>query len=244
MTSKPPPTPTREQLMTLALGGTVLALVGGVCGYFGTNFGYHLWSAARCAEPSCVLDEAPWWVQIAGALAASAAYVGLGFLAGLPLRSRAAEPASPPSPPGWAERVAAALAHVGLWLGLPFIAAGVMVLVGARATPFLRRHGVAALRLQLWQVLLLIPTPFLFWFTLGTYTVVVLAALLGGIGYAVLGAVRALTGDEHAYPGDWPARARPVPVAVNPDQRERRARWALGVLTIIILIRVAVRLRT
>ena len=244
MTSNPPPTPTREQLITLALGGTVLALVGGVCGYFGTNFGYHLWSAARCAEPSCVLDEAPWWVQIAGALAASAAYVGLGFLAGLPLRSRAAEPASPPSPPGWAERVAAALAHVGLWLGLPLIAAGVMVLVGARVTPFLRRHGVAALRLQLWQLLLLIPTPVLFWFTLGIYTVVVLAALLGGIGYAVLGAVRALTGDEHAYPGDWPARARPVPVAVNPDQRERRARWALGVLTIVILISVAVRLRT
>ena len=183
-------------------------------------------------------------MQIAGALAASAAYVGLGFLAGLPLRSRAAEPASPPSPPGWAERVAAALAHVGLWLGLPFIAAGVMVLVGARVTPFLRRHGVAALRLQLWQLLLLIPTPVLFWFTLGIYTVVVLAALLGGIGYAVLGAVRALTGDEHAYPGDWPARARPVPVAVNPDQRERRARWALGVLTIVILISVAVRLRT
>jgi hypothetical protein len=244
MTSKPPPTPTREQLITLALGGTVLALVGGVCGYFGTNFGFHLWLAARCAEPSCVLDEAPWWVQVAGTLAASVAYVGLGFLAGLPVRFRAAEPAAPPSPPGWAERVAAALAHVGLWLGLPFIAAGVMVLVGARATPFLRRHGVAALRLQLWQVLLLIPTPFLFWFTLGTYTVVVLAALLGGIGYAVLGAVRALTGDEHAYPGDWPARARPVPVAINPDQRERRARWALAVLTIIILIRVAVRLRT
>ena len=244
MTSKPPPTPTREQLITLVLGGTVLALVGGVCGYFGTNFGFHLWLAARCAEPSCVLDEAPWWVQVAGALAASAAYVGLGLLAGLPLRSRAAEPASPPTPPGWAERVAAALAHVGLWLGLPFIAAGVMVLVGARVTPFLRRHGVAALRLQLWQLLLLIPTPVLFWFTLGIYTVVVLAALLGGIGYAVLGAVRALTGDERAYPGDWPARARPVPVAVNPDERERRARWALGVLTIVILISVAVRLRT
>src|SRR5215208_4463863 len=244
MTSKPPPTPTREQLITLALGGTVLALVGGVCGYFGTNFGYHLWSAARCAEPSCVLDEAPWWVQIAGALAASAAYVGLGFLAGIPVRSTAAEPVSPPTPPGWAERVAAALAHVGLLLGLPFIAAGVMVLVGARATPFLRRHGIAALRLQLWQLLLLIPTPVLFWFTLGLYTVVVLAALLGGMGYAVLGAARALTGDERAYPGDWPARARPVPIAVNPDQRKRRVRRALGALVIVVLVSVAVRLRT
>jgi hypothetical protein len=40
-------------------------------------------------------------------------------------------------------------------------------------------------------VLLMVPTPFLFWLTLGTYTAVVLAALLGGIGYAVLGAVRA-----------------------------------------------------
>jgi hypothetical protein len=55
----------------------------------------------------------------------------------------------------------------------------VLVLVGSRATPFLRRHGVAALRLQLWQLLL---TPLLFWFTLGTYTVMALAALLGGSG--------------------------------------------------------------
>ena len=226
--------------MALALAGTALALLGGICGYFGTNFGYRLWTAGRCATSSCPLDEAPWWVQVAGTLVASAAYVGLGLLAGLPLRSRTAEPASPLTPPGWAERIAAALAHVGLWLGLPFIATGVMVLVGSRATPFLRRHGVAALRLQLWQVLLLIPTPFLFWFTLGTYTVVVLAALLGGIGYAVLGAVRALTGDERAYPGDWPARAGPVPVAVDFDQRERRARWALGTLVIVVLVRVVV----
>jgi Domain of unknown function (DUF4870) len=244
MIGKSRPPPTREQLVGLALGGTALALVGGVCGYFGTNLGFHLWSAARCAEPSCLLDEAPWWVQVAGTLAASAAYVGLGLLAGLPLRSRAAEPASARTPPGWAERVAAALAHLGLWLGLPFIAAGVMVLVGSRATPFLRRHGVAALRLQLWQLLLLVPTPFLVMLTLGSYTVVVLAALLGGIGYAVLGAVRALTGDERAYPRDWPARARPVPVTVDPDQRERRARSTLGVLVIVILIRMVVRLWT
>jgi hypothetical protein len=210
-------------MVALALAGTALALVGGICGYFGTNFGYRLWTAGRCATSSCPPDEAPWWVQVAGTLAASAAYVGLGLLAGIPVRSTAADPASPPSPPGWAERVAAAL-----------------VLVGSRATPFLRRHAVAALRLQLWQLLLLIPTPFLFWFTLGTYTVVVLAALLGGIGYAVLGAIRALTGDERAYPGDWPARARLVPVAVDFDQRERRARWALGALVIVVLVRVVV----
>jgi hypothetical protein len=115
-----------------------------------------------------------------------------------------------------------------------------MVLVGSRATPFLRRHGVAALRLQLWQVLLLVPTPFLFVLTLGTYTVVVLAALLGGIGYALLGVVHAVTGNERAYPRDWPARAGPVPGAVDPDQRERRARWALGVLVIVGLVRVVV----
>ena len=227
----------REYVVALALAGTALALIGGICGYFGTDFGYHLWSAGRCATSSCLLDQAPWWVRAAGALAGSVAYVGLGFLAGIPIRSRAAEPASPPSPPGWAERVAAALAHVGLWLGLPFIAAGVMVLVGSRATPFLRRHGVAALRLQLWQLLLLVPTPILFWLTLGLYTVVVLAALLGGIGYAVL---RALTGDERAYPGDWPARAGPVRVAIDPERRERRARWALGMLVIVVLVRVVV----
>ncbi len=229
--------PMRAHLAALVLGGTALALVGGICGYFGTDFGYHLWSAARCAKPSCILDEAPWWLRTAGTLAVSVAYVGLGLLAGLPFLPTAAEPPSPPTLPGRAERVAAAAAHVGLWLGLPFIAAGVMVLVGRRTTPFLRRHGVAALRLQLWQMLLLVPTPFLFWLTLGTYTAVVLAALLGGIGYAVVGAVRALTGDERAYPGDWPARARPVAVAVAPDQRERRARWALGALIAVALLR-------
>jgi hypothetical protein len=232
--------PIQEHRLALALAGIALALVGGICGYFGTDFGYHLWSAGRCAASSCILDEAPWWVRSVGTLGVSGAYVGLGLLAGLPVRSRVAEPVSPPSPPGWAERIAAALAHVGLWLGLPFIAAGVMVLVGWRATPFLRRHGVAALRLQLWVLLLLVPTPLLFWFTLGLYTVVVLAALLGGIGYAVLGGIRALTGDERAYPGDWPARADPVPVAVDFDQRERRARWALGTLVIVVLVRVVV----
>jgi hypothetical protein len=229
--------PRREHLAALVVAGTALALVGGICGYFGTDFGYHLWSAGRCPSSSCVLDDAPWWMRTAGALAGSVAYVGLGLLAGLPFLPSAAEPASPPTPPGWAERVAAALAHVGLWLGLPFIAAGVLVLVGSRITPFLRRHGVAALRLQLWQLLLLIPTPVLFVLTLGIYSAVVLAALLGGIGYALFGAVRALTGDERAYPGDWPARARPVPVAVDSDQRERRARWALGALIIVALLR-------
>jgi hypothetical protein len=226
----------RAHLAALVLGGTALALVGGICGYFGTDFGYHLWSAAQCAKPSCALDEASWWLRTAGTLAGSVAYVGLGLLAGLPFLPTAAEPPSP-TPPGRAERVAAAAAHVGLWLGLPFVAAGVLVLVGFRVTPFLRRHGVAALRLQLWQVLLLLPTPFLFYLTLGTYTAVVLAALLGGIGYALLGAVRALSGDERAYPGDWPARARPVLVAVASDQRERRARWALGALIVAALLR-------
>jgi hypothetical protein len=229
--------PLRENLAALVLGGTALALVGGICGYFGTDFGYDLWSPARCARSSCIPGDAPWWLPTAGALAGSMAYLGLGLLAGLPFLSSAAEPASPPTPPGWAERVAAALAHVGLWLFLPFIAAGVLVLVGSRTTPFLRRHGVAALRLQLWQVLLWIPLPCLFYLTVGLYTGVVLAALFGGIGYALLGAVRALTGDERAYPGDWPARARPVPVAVDPDQRERRARWALGALIIVALLR-------
>ena len=230
----------RARVVPLVLAGAVLALVGGICGYFGIDFGYRLWSAGRCASSSCGLDETPWWVGAAGALAGAVAYVGLGLLAGLPRRSMSADPGSPATPPGWAERVTAALAHLGLWLGLPLVAAGVLVLVGSRTTPFLRRHGVAALRLQLWQLLLVVPTPVLFWLTLGLYTAVVLAALVGGIGYALLGAVRALSGDEHAYPWDWPARAGRVPVAVDPDRRERRARWALGALIVGVLVRIAV----
>lgn len=101
--------PLREHLAALVLAGTALALVGGICGYFGTDFGYHLWSAARCASSSCLPGDAPWWMRTAGALAGSMAYVGLGLLAGLPFLPTAAEPASPPTP-GWAERVAAALA--------------------------------------------------------------------------------------------------------------------------------------
>src|SRR5512132_216142 len=96
----------REPRMALAPAGTALALVGGICGYFGTDFGYHLWSAAQCAKPSCALDEAPWWLHTAGTLAGSAAYIGGGLLAGLPFLPPAAQPPSP-TPPGRAERVAA-----------------------------------------------------------------------------------------------------------------------------------------
>ena len=231
--------PKQANLVPLVLAGAVLALVGGICGYFGTDFGFHLWSAARCSNSSCTEEQTPWWLGLAGALTGAVVYLGLGLLAGLPGRSSAGESPSPQAPPRWAERVAAALAHVGLWLGLPVIAAGAMVLVGSRATPFLRRHGVAALRLQLWQLLLLIPTPFLFWLTLGFYTIVAMAALLGGLGYGVLGAVHALAGDERAYPGDWPARAGPVPVTADPDRRERRARWALGAVALVVAVRVA-----
>ena len=72
------------------------------------------------------------------------------------------------------------------------------------------------------------------------YTAVVLAALVGGSGSALLGAVHALSGDERAYPWDWPARAGPVPVAVDPDGWVRRARWALCALLFGVLFRVVV----
>jgi hypothetical protein len=221
--------PNAAQVVLATLAGVVFALVGGICGYAGATFGHHLWSAGRCTTSSCALQETPWWVGVAGALVGVVVYVALGFLAGLPRpRSRMREEQSPPPSPGWAERVAAALGHVGLWVGLPFVAAGVMVLVGARSTPFLRRHAVAAFRLQLWQLLLVAAIPVLFYLTLGLYIVVAMVALFGGLVYAVLGAVRALSGDERAYPGDWPARARPLPVVTDPGQRERprNGRWA------------------
>lgn len=69
-------------------------------------------------------------------------------------------------------------------------------------------------------------------------------ALLGGLAYAVLGAVRALRGDERAYPGDWPARARPLPDATDPGQREGRAQWALGVVALVVVVKVVVRAST
>lgn len=69
-------------------------------------------------------------------------------------------------------------------------------------------------------------------------------ALLGGLAYAVLGAVRALRGDERAYPGDWPARARPLPDATDPGQREGRAQWALGVVALVVVVEVVVRAST
>lgn len=237
--------PTAAQVVPLTLGGAALALVGGIFGYAGATFGHHLWVAGRCATASCALQETPWWVGAVGAVAGAGGYVALGFLAGLPrFRSRTREAQSPPAPPGWAERVAAAVAHVGLWVGLPFVAAGVMVLVGSQTTPFLRRHAVAAFRLQLWQMLLFVPMPVLFWLTLGLYTVVAMVALLGGLAYAVLGAVRALRGDERAYPGDWPARARPLPVATDPGQRERRAQSALAVVALVVVVEVVVRAST
>jgi hypothetical protein len=236
--------PTAAQVVPLTLAGAVFALVGGICGYAGATFGHHLWSAGRCTTSSCALQETPGWVGVAGALAGAVLYVALGFLAGLPRpRSRRWE-TQPPPPPGWAERVAAAVAHVGLWVGLPFVGAAVMVLVGSRTTPFLRRHAVAAFRLQLWQLLLMAPIPVLFWLTLGLYTAVFLVALIGGLVYAVLGAVRALRGDERAYPGDWPSRARPLPVATDPAQRERRAQWALGVVAMVVVVEAVVRAST
>src|SRR5512132_920655 len=175
----------RAPMVPLVLAGAVLALVGGICGYFGIDFGYHLWSAGRCATSSCVLEEAPWWLGAVGALAGAVVYVGLGLLAGLPRRSTAADPASSPTPPGWAERVAAALAHVGLWLGLPFVAAGVLVLVGSRSTPFLRRHAVAAFRLQLSHLLLFTPILVVFWLIFSLCSDVAVVALFGGFVYAV-----------------------------------------------------------
>src|SRR5512133_38035 len=61
--------PTAAQVVPATLAGAVFALVGGICGYAGATFGHHLWSAGRCPTSSCAVQETPWRVGVAGALA-------------------------------------------------------------------------------------------------------------------------------------------------------------------------------
>ena len=82
--------------------------------------------------------------------------------------------------PGRAERLAAAFAHASPLLNVPLLVPGVVLLVGGRGTPFLRRHARSALLFQLMVVGLVAPIVWLYWLTLGLYTAVVLVALVGG----------------------------------------------------------------
>lgn len=127
------------------------------------------------------------------------------------------------------------MGQLTVFAGVPVIGPGALALIAWRTAPFLRRHAIAAVRLQLWQLLLIVPVPVLFWPTFGLYTLVALTALFGGLVYAVIGAVRAANGKLPAYPGNWPPSPGPTtiqPESIPPKSREHRARIALIVLVV------------
>jgi hypothetical protein len=204
----------------------MLFAVGAVCGYLAAVVGHLIFWPPDCTVSSCTgLDEVAWPIGLAGGLIGGAVYTVLGLAAGLPRRW---VPAAIPDVPGGAERATAALAQLTLFAGVPIIGPGALALIAWRTAPFLRRHAVAALRLQLWQLLLIVPTPFLFWPTIGLYTIVTLTAMLGGLAYAVVGAVRAANGKLPAYPANWPPSPTTTPTDPIPlKRREHRSRIAL-----------------
>jgi hypothetical protein len=142
------------------------------------------------------------------------------------------EPASPATPdaqrerPARAERLAAAFAHASPLMNAPLLVPGVLLLVGGRTTPFLRRHARSALLFQLMIFGLIAPIVWLYWLTLGLYTAVVLVALVGGACLMVVATVRALRARDRPYLVAWLEPPAP-PTHVPQGLRVRRAWWAL-----------------
>jgi hypothetical protein len=138
--------------------------------------------------------------------------------------------------PGRVERLAAAFAHASPLLNVPLLVPGVVLLVGGRGTPFLRRHARSALLLQLLVLGLVAPIVWLYWLTLGLYTAVVLVALVGGACLMVVATVRALGGRDRPYLVDWLESAVPAP-RLPQGRRGRRAWWALLAAVVVCGVR-------
>jgi Domain of unknown function (DUF4870) len=227
---------TRLSPAAVVCGGTLFA-TGAVCGYLAAVVGHLILRPQDCTVAACTgLDEVAWPIGVAGGLVGGASYTALGLAAGLPGRRWAPGEISGEltDVPGGVERAAAALAQLTIFAGVPIVGPGALALIAWRTAPFLRRHAVAAVRLQLWQILLIAPVAFLFFLTLGLYTIVALTALFGGLVYAIIGAVRAANGKLPAYPGNWPPSPGPTTAteSVPRPSRERRARLALIVLVV------------
>jgi hypothetical protein len=138
--------------------------------------------------------------------------------------------------PGRAERLAAAFAHASPLMNAPLLVPGVVLLVGGRTTPFLRRHARSALLFQLMVLGLIAPIVWLYWLTLGLYTAVVLVALVGGACLMVVATVRALGGRDRPYLVAWLESAVPAP-RLPQGCRGRRAWWALLAAMVVCGIR-------
>jgi Domain of unknown function (DUF4870) len=225
------------------VGGVTLFAVGAVCGWLATVVGHLIVWPPDCTVSACTgLDEVAWPIGLVGGLTGGVVYAVLGLAAGLPRRWI---PAVIPDFPGQAERAAAAVAQLTFFAGVPIVGPCALALIARRTAPFLRRHAVAAVRLQLWQLLLIAPTPVLFWPTIGLYLIVTLTAIVGGLAYAIIGAVRAAGGKLPAYPANWPPSPGPssTPTGSIPaKRREHRARIALIALVVGItanLLRLA-----
>jgi hypothetical protein len=121
-------------------------------------------------------------------------------------------------------------------LNTPLLVPGVVLLVGGRRTPFLRRHARSALLFQLMVLGLVAPIVWLYWLTLGLYTAVVLVALVGGACLMVVATVRALGGRDRPYLVAWLESAAPAPRLLQ-GRRDRRAGLALLAAMVVCGIR-------
>lgn len=220
------------------VAAAILFAVGSVCGYLTVVVGSRILWPQDCFAWFCPGWGETWPVGVGGGLVGGVVYAVLGLLAGLPHRW---VPAAVPDLPAKTERTTAVLAHLTVFVGVPIVGPGVVALIAGRTAPFLRQHAVAAVRLQVWQLLLIVPTPVLFWPTIGLYTLVLIGALFGGLVYAVIGAGRAAGGKLPAYPANWPPTSVSTGMtagSIPPERRDHRARIAL--ITLLIGIAASV----
>jgi Domain of unknown function (DUF4870) len=137
-----------------------------------------------------------------------------------------AQPGARLERPGLAERLAAGWAHASALMNAPLLVPAVLLIVGGRTTPFLRHHARSALLFQPMVLGLIAPIVWLYWLTLGLYTLVVVVALVGGACSIVVATVRALGGRDRPYLVDW-LQPPASPAHVPQGRGDRRVWWAL-----------------